>query len=243
MAVREFNGTSDYIQLGSTGATIGAGAVSIVALMRCGTRGTGSQLTYVSAARTTSNSALVEMGAGTSNDQLQYYNYVDGPNAAFARDDTLPWEILGISKAAGGGVVVRCHSSQHGTWLHTNTAAIGSVPSDSWSLTNIGRRGTGSNFAAFKLAVVAIFNKQLSDADYESIGTGASTASISALGPVTLWEFNQTSVSTIVEDLIGSADETARSGTTVVTGDDPTWTFSTAAAPATTQSGLLLGVG
>ena len=56
--------------------------------------------------------------------------------------------------------------------------------------------------------------------------TTPSTQQLADLGAVALWDFNQASTATALTDLVGTANQTAISGTSVVTTDDPTgWTF------------------
>jgi hypothetical protein len=90
--------------------------------------------------------------------------------------------------------------------------------------------GAFSSFWKGRLAVAAIFNSALSDVALESIETTPATTTVYALAPQGLWEFTQAAVSTAVVDLMGNgSDETIRSGTTVVGGDDPSgWTFGLA---------------
>lgn len=231
MAVRQFNGTSDYIQLGAPAGSIqlAAGAFTVMALVKPSSPG-ASLDAYVSPSRTTSSSTLAELGQGTSGvDVVTHTNYSDG-TVSNAPGDTIAgnWQWWVIAKASGTGIPVRCSAYRYRTsdWSHQNsTVNVGTAPTDIWTLTNIGRRGTGTNFANFQIAVAAVFTSNLSDGTLESMIAPNTTAAVFAQGPVALWEFNQDDVSTTVTDLVGSANETARSGTTVVTGSDPTWTF------------------
>jgi hypothetical protein len=159
------------------------------------------------------------------------------------------WSIVGISKPAGtGDVTARMHANilGSGVWDHSDaTVGLGGHPTDAWTQTQIGRRGTGTNFKNFRIAVAAVFSSELSDANYESIGSAKTTQSLANLSPLALWEFNQASVVTTVEDLIGTADETSKSGTTAA-ADDPSWTYGiSGGGGGTSQSGrmLTLGVG
>lgn len=243
MAVRSFNGSSDYLQLGGSGASLADGPFTVCAYVNPQAVATGTLQAYVGPSRTTSNSVLAEMGIGASTaDALTHTNYSDGSVAATPMEGvTGHWQVVAIHKDAGTGIACRmsCRQSS-GTWDHLDsTVTIGTAPSDLWTLTNIGRRGTGTNFAQFYIAVAAVFTSNLADAALESMFSPNSTAAIAAQHPVALWEFNQASVSTAVADLVGSANETARSGTTVVTGSDPTWTFGLTARGGTDKIDLL----
>jgi hypothetical protein len=71
-----------------------------------------------------------------------------------------------------------------------------------------------------RLAVIGIWQSVLTNTQIEGL-----TSALSAwkdLGPTALWAFNQASTTTPVTDLTGGgADQTAITGTTAVTGDDP----------------------
>jgi hypothetical protein len=242
MATREFNGTTDFLQCGGTGVALAdiANAYSIVALIKPLTLGTNGAL--VSCARTTTVSPLAELDEGPSAGNLAHYNYLDGAVGASVGATATNWQILGVTKAAGDNQFPRFHQAILGNaapGTHgTATVSVGSQPTDAWTITQFGRRGTGTNYKNYRIAVAAVFNYQLTDADYDSILTAHSTASIAALNPVALWEFNQAAVTTAVVDLVGNAIQTARTGTTVV-ADDPVWTYGLATANFPTNTTIL----
>lgn len=247
MATREFNGTTDYIQLGGTSYALASGAFTVIAYLKPLTLATGTLQAYVGPSRTTSNSALAEMGIGASTaDSLTHTNYSDGTVSATPTSGTSEWELVAIAKASGTGISARMHCRQaSGAFYHQDsTLTIGTAPTDLWTLTNIGRRGTGTNFGNFRIAVAAVYNSQLSDANFETIGNALSTQSMADFSPLALWEFNQASVATTVTDLIGTANETAKSGTTAAS-DNPAWTYGISAGGAASQAArmLTLGVG
>jgi hypothetical protein len=80
------------------------------------------------------------------------------------------------------------------------------------------------------IALAGIWNVALTDAQVDELWANLKTTDWrdnSGGTPLAYWEFNQDSVTTAVVDLSGGgANETARTGTSVVTGDDPPgWTF------------------
>jgi hypothetical protein len=249
MAVREFNGTTDYLQCGGTGSALAdiANAYSIVGIIK--PLVLASSGTFVSCARTTTVSPLAEMFDDSSSGVLGHNNYLDGTVSGNIGVTATEWQVLGVNKAAGDNIYPRFHQVVFGNPSETThldaIVSVGSQPADAWTITQFGRRGTGTNFKNYRLAVAAVFSYQLTDTDYETICNSASTASIAARSPLALWEFNQASVATTVVDLIGSANEITRSGTTAVTGDDPPWTYGLGgvAAVAGGKRMLTMGVG
>ena len=248
MATREFNGSSDYIVLGGTSYALAAGAFTVLAYLKPLALATGTLQAYVGPSRTTSNSALAEMGTGASvADSLVHTSYADGSVLAQPTNGVSEWELIAIAKPSGINVNVRMHCRQaSGAYYHQDsTVQVGSAPTDLWTLTNIGRRGTGSNFGNFRIAAAAVYNSQLSDANFETIGNALSSQAVADFSPLALWEFNQASTATTVTDLIGSANETSKSGTTAAS-DNPGWTYGIAAGGGGTSAAqrmLLLGVG
>lgn len=248
MATREFNGTTDYLQCGGTGAALAdiANAFSILAIIK--PLVLASSGTFVSCSRTTNVEPVAEMADGASSGVLVHYNRLDGSVSKDIGDTATDWQLLGMDKAAGDNMFPRFHQRilGGGGMTHADaTGSVGSQPTDTWTITQFGRRGTGTNYKNYRIAVAAVFNYQLTDANYEAIATASTTAAIAANSPIALWEFNQASTATTVVDLIGSANETAKSGTTAAS-DNPTWTYGLAAGGGGTGTAsrmLTLGVG
>lgn len=225
MAIREFDGVDDFIRLGGASTTPGDEPRSIVAVLKpvVGSSSGG----YVSLNKTTSTRSIFCMADGASPGVMAHYSQVDGATGITVGVSTSDWQILGLSLVGGGGVA-RGHRKilNSGSWTHANSGvSVSTEDANAWTLTEFGRKDGSTAFKNFRLAVAAFFARELTDADFESIGSALTTQSIYELSPTALWELNQTSVATPVEDLIGSLDETSRTGTTVITGDDPTWTF------------------
>jgi hypothetical protein len=85
-----------------------------------------------------------------------------------------------------------------------------------------------------------ISGSALTDLQIEALATNLKTSDWAnhAVTPLARWKLNQASTGTAVEDLIGSADQLALTGTDLVVGDDPPgWTFdgTGGAAPSTAR--------
>jgi hypothetical protein len=152
------------------------------------------------------------------------------------------WSICVVSKTTG---LVHPHHSKFalsgGGW--TQAAATTNVLNDDAAVP-----GGTVRFAASsncRMAVAAVWNVALSDVQVQALSTNLKTAdwlntSLVGTAPQGLWEFNQASTGTAIQDLTGGgANQSAITGTTVTTGDDPPgWTFGTGggAVPITTFS-------
>lgn len=135
------------------------------------------------------------------------------------------WIIFAASKAAGTATP-RGHIFRVGQgWVHENlSGTLGNPNSQS---------GGFIQFAAFAaiifsktdIAVAGEWNVELSDNDVESLIAGTGTQAWADLSPTGLWDFNQASIETPVEDLTGNgADQTIVVGTEV-NNDGPYWTW------------------
>lgn len=149
------------------------------------------------------------------------------------------WAITAVTKATGT-VAPRYHQLRlsDGNISHLNggsTVANSSIPT---TQARIGSAFAGtSEFFNGEIAVLAVWNVVLSDAQIEELWANRRTSdwwNNSAGRPRALWEFAQADVATPVADLSGNgATQNAIVGTTVVTNDDPPgWVFDgTGAAP------------
>jgi hypothetical protein len=232
MAVREFDGTDDRIVCDPGDVAItnfAQGNYTIIALVKP-TTNTGTEIVCgvgdVQAGPT--NVWLCSLAQEASNvglaDQANVYM------AAVTRGTV--WEVCGITKASGTtGVNAHRKALGSGSWSRSTsgatTAGVAGTP-DRVEFSGL-FSGSFTSYKDMRLAVVAIFDRVLSNAEIDGIETAATTQAIFDLGPIGLWEFNQASVGTAVTDLTGGgADQNAINGTTVVTGDDPAWTFGVA---------------
>ena len=156
------------------------------------------------------------------------------------------WWLLAITKPTGTSAP-RFHqkllSAGIGSWNHLNGSAVGQTVND---VARIRLGGVINSGANMRLACVAIWDTDLSDAEIESIGTAKSTASIYDLAPNCLWDLNQESISPLSDLTGGGANQISITGTSVVTGDDPPgWTFglTTPIVISTTRVDALAGSG
>jgi hypothetical protein len=178
-------------------------------------------------------------------------SYTDANSAsALANVTASAWQLLAITKAAGT-VQPRFHRTVLGaaSWTHVTTTGE-SFPNIATTVT-VARLGAMRSFGsvagwkATRMATAAVFGTELSDANVESIDTTHTTQKLVDLGALAVWDLNQASTATSVTDLVGSANQSSITGTTVATGDDPTWTFGLAAGggSSTGVNRTLLGVG
>ena len=246
MAVREFNGvidTGDYIELdnGAIGA-ICNGAISVTLLLVV----KPMALLGIHPLISVSNSGLAQglasiyyPGSGTL---LNWGTDDPDEDVGVTTNVTASeWQVIGVGLPTGvGSNTPRFHRKVlgSGSWTHADaTSTVADSSGDASGRVHLSRfpNPTSNNRAPMRLAVVAIWNSLLSDADFETIETAASTAGLMALNPDWAIELNQASVSTTIRDLTtGDGDQVTRVGTTVVTTDDPAWTFSTATTFPTT---------
>jgi hypothetical protein len=231
VAVREFDGIDDRIVVdnGAIGA-IGNAAHTLLIVGKPTTLAGGEA--YLSVQTSGSNIiAMYDDGlSGTGKlawgDDNQYTGVICGVT-------TTDWQILAVTKPAGTSLFTGHRSVVgSGSYTRTTTGTTMTGPATTPTEVEFGstRNGAFTSFKDYRLAVAAVFNVELSNGQMDTIVN--STANISALSPVGLWEFNQASTATTVTDLTGGgADQTIINGTTVVNGDDPTWTFAGATWP------------
>lgn len=235
MAVREFDGIDDYIQLsaGAIGALNSARATTVVLVVRPASLATTECFLSIATAGDVGLLALYDGGSGLLDWGSDDPSTDDGANINM---DTT-WQVIALTKGSGSATP-RFHRKQigSGVWTHSNASgAIGSQAGGaSSSYLRLGRfNGAATGYKDMRLALVAVWgNSALSDGDVESIETNASTAFVQGLSPSALVELNQASAGTALTDLMGGgANQTLIVGTTVITGDDPAWTFIPPPAP------------
>lgn len=224
MAVRNFNGTTDRLQTavgGVSGMTFGTFAFIIK-------RGTTSDVQVVTGLH---NSGGTLGGAilfdGTSLGIAADADNVRGMGTPIA--NTTTWYLLVVRKATGSatarGSVFNFSTS---SWAHVNASSA----LDNWTSPGSGGliRFDFSNTLPWngRIAARALWANALpwsadttGDSNLISAGLHTSLANWVSASPSVLHVFNQAAVTDDVLDLIGSADQTARTGTTVITGDDP----------------------
>jgi hypothetical protein len=232
-----FNGTTDVIKCSLGAAGVGAGPVTYAAVWKIG----AVDSSWRGIMSVNQSGGTEALGMERSNGNFLAMTVTQSAQAASSNSiiGTTGWVLTTVTKATG---TVAPHVCTYGftgaTW--TNQSA-GSTLADGPSVSggNLTFGGVGNapaDFFSGKLAVAGIWNIDM----YAAAGSAytyinALTTNLktsdwwnSAAGrPVGLWEFNQASTGTSVPDLTGGgANQSAISGTTVSTGDDPPgWTF------------------
>jgi hypothetical protein len=127
-----------------------------------------------------------------------------------------------------------------GVWTHADSTGD-TIAYKTAALTEI-RIG---EFVHVRTAVAAVFDTALSDSDVEAIGAVRTSQLLADLGALHLWNFNQASAGTAVQDLVGTMHQTTiTSGSVAVTGDDPPgWDFAVTTVPPLSFSVQLSGGG
>ena len=135
-----------------------------------------------------------------------------------------------IVRKATGTAIPRFSYYNHTstTWTHgnaTGTTGNGTAPgAGGFIITDT----TGDEEFDGRVAVMAAWSNELhwtadgsGDSAIEAAGLEDSLQNWVDESPTSLWPFNQASTATACYDMVGDADETEHTGTTVVTGDDP----------------------
>lgn len=132
------------------------------------------------------------------------------------------WYLTIVTKPAASSVI-RKHTMPFstGVWTHADSATTLGDTGGANTAMHFGWSLNANFFLEGDLAVIGIWvDVELSDAECETLPTGL--ADWVALSPSGLWPFNQESVGDPVLDITGNgADQTAITGTSVLTGDDP----------------------
>jgi hypothetical protein len=134
------------------------------------------------------------------------------------------WIIVGVSKAAGTATP-RFHIYQGGSWTHENASGTQTDPAGTDATVQFGTYG-GVAWTQEDMAAAAVWNSELSDSEMESYTGWDRPAGWRY--PDALWSFQQASVSEDVVDLTGGgADQSDRTGTTVITDGPESYFYQT----------------
>ena len=229
MPVRTFDGVDDFITLGlgSLGFAFGPGSIVMWVKRGAGASGTDKLLKVGTSAVSgqygvdfSATQPLLRCGTTTVGATGITLESADG------------WGLVAVTKATGT-VTPRLHLYNAGTWTHedgTGTLANSGVPGTS---ARIGADQTPANFFAGDVGALAVYTTVLDDTAVEALAVDLQ-AWIDA-SPAALWVLDQPSLPDALQDDIGTADESAITGTTV-TADDIPWTglvFSLGPVPET----------
>jgi hypothetical protein len=230
MSVREFDGTDDQILTAGTGSALFNGAYTVVLIVKplvSISNGDG-YMTFRN-----SGSFVAHVAEGPS-DRLAWNTGTTGNGAASVVLTPDAWMIAAVTKDSVSEQA-RTHTKPlgSGSWNQdVGGDALGAIAT-SCNQALFGQDGFGTYVDA-RLATAAYIPLELTDGQVQSIQTTPSTQQLADLGATHLWEFNQASTATAVEDLVGDWDQSSITGTTVVGGDDPSgWTFGLAGAGPT----------
>lgn len=165
---------------------------------------------------------------GTDRISLNSGTYYQGADVGKSIGD---WQILAVTKASGT-VLPRFHRKKvgEGSWSHVNTVVTKANESTTVAAIELGARTAAgpviTDGVYHRMAVAAIFDTALSDAEIESIDTTPATQTILDLDPAAAWELGTDS---IVDLTASNADEVSRVGGASTTyGDNPPgWVYNT----------------
>lgn len=228
-SVRSFDGSADFITLGIGACDIHDynDNITIVAVSRYGSSGWNSIITACAGGTTTGDIrwSLEHSSGGLS------YNGEDGDNIltgaplnAIGVDE---WWITAVKRPAGQTQDVEFWGrdlTNNGSWVNSNPGS--NVTASGLSNPDrilIGRWGYTDDMNG-RIAFVAVYDRVLTDAEVQSI---AGVQDALDLSPVGAWTFDQDSTATDVIDLTGNgANQTARTGTSVVEETVPNFDMS-----------------
>lgn len=242
MAVRNFPGSAGVTLAAGGAAGVPAGAWTVATIIKPAVLDSYQVLIGL-------GSAIVNLGLWiTASGGVQAV--AGGFNAPIELPLTGEWLLVAISKTAGEAAP-RGHLYRYstGTWTHLDS---GNTLSDQGTVTTIDLGNTGNDwYYTGHMAVAGVWDAALSDPQVETLES--SLRAWLDTGAVAVWPLDQDSTSIPVIDITGGgADQTATSGTSVVTGDDPPgfdWSLGGGGEPvgvpvgsaAETDTALVLG--
>jgi hypothetical protein len=211
--VREFNGSSDKIQLTPDDDNAAIGAMSWVAIARHDT--TGNRWMISAAGGSGGEWSFGHNAGGTAPALWFEATTVNCPSAIFEITDN--WCLVACTRADGNSTP-RWHRYRYSDmdWQHVNhSGAVTETAALSGASLWIGSYDGASEYWDGKIACLGVWaGTALSDGQLE--GMVDDIASWEALSPTGLWLLDQSSVATPVSDRVGTADQIAITGTTSV---------------------------
>lgn len=226
MAVRNFNGTNEELRFAGSAIENLTGAYTAAVLVKLNT--TGIYQCFM-AAHTSANVLRWEFAVSSGN---LLTLYVSNGSAAITFSSTTTWNIVAVTKTSGT-TTPRFHLKDiaTGAWTHSDGGATCTNASagGSGGFIDIGEAADTDDLNA-RVALAGLWTTALSDVQVEALVTNKNTSDWTghAVAPTAVWQLNQAAVTTSVNDLTANAvNQSARNGTSVVTGDDPSgWTFA-----------------
>lgn len=230
MTVRAFDGVDDVIVLDEgTLDTILNGAFTIAVLFKK-TAETGDGFQFLASLNAGVNTSQVGSVGITSGNAMQLS--IGGISRTWFTISNNVWYLFVVKKATGTATPrANLWSYDTDTWAGWTDAAD-TLDANATTIVEV-RLGNGPNSFPLsgKLGGAVVYSSALSDANGETLEDTAQHWF--DLSPAAMWRTNQASTSTAVTDDTGNgADQTAITGTTVDTGDDPApFDFTLGAAP------------
>ena len=223
MAVRNFDGTDDYIILNETGAFSGIDgteASTVAALWKADTIKAQALWWQLNQPQSINpySSGFVWYSAGNSAIQTHAYS-------------ANTWYLSLWTKAAGtAGIEVRSHvyNFTTQTWAHTNHGTISPAAQTGVTVSHIGRWAGSPEYLDGQIAALGLWVDTMpwatdasGDAAIEAAGLEAAYQNWVDASPDILYRLDQDPVAPIINEIGTGPDETSITGTNAVTGDDP----------------------
>jgi len=148
------------------------------------------------------------------------------------------WCIAVITRTAG---VLRAHLYNYntGVWSHTSGPTVNGV-NETLNAVRLGGGVGAGDFGCFG-GLIAVGGAQAgtahSDVNIETLSVGLQEWADLFTGNAAVWRLDQDSTATPVPDIVGGADQTAISGTTVVADSPPGFDWELAGGPQTIPVG------
>ena len=219
MPVRSFDGVDDFIDVQGTPETPFSDAYSVVLVCKPLTDPASSDAVM------TMRDDMSSLGGFEFMSAIRIAWYDPSFNAtspAFTSTDN-SWQTIALTKAATSGQG-KMHQKPltGGTWDHNFGGDT--YTANAQTLNGV-RFGNGFQPTDILLAAAAIIDLNLLDSEIESFNTALATQRFIELGAIHVWDFNQANVGEFVLDLVGDWHQSDMAGTTVVTNDEPPWSF------------------
>lgn len=214
---RAFDGSDDYLAVAAGGTSaIDGGPVTVAVIVKLASHDVGGVLTARPAAGGFTWALAVSGGDW-------YYGAGDIMNI-FAASTADGWTLVAVTKA-GGVATPRGHKYVYGTntWTHANgagTVSDAGAALGSDGTIEFGRWDNYSEYATADIAVGAVWDRVLTDAEVELLAH--SLTSWSAAAPAGMWILDQSATTQTVADATGGgANQTAITGTAVSANSAP----------------------
>lgn len=218
MTVTVFDGTDDSVQC-ALGGCNQTGAVTLACVFKRAVNGVVHALVVNHDSGGTARAGM-EIRAAVAPTNAMTYSI--GGTGAFSTTTVLAadgWCVIVMTKTAGT-TTPRYHFKKEAAagWVHENadktlgnptTQASGTVRFGEWA---------GIDDANGRMAIAAEWTVALTDLQCEELAAEAGWLGNTGGAPAGLWKFDS---ATLTDLTGGGADETVRTGTTLVSGDDP----------------------